>query len=340
MSRWNDTVLFIDGFSGPGEYSGGERGSPLIALATLAGHSHKDKMNGAIHFIFIEEQQDRADHLRELIDNQLLDLPSSTEWQIVTNSFESAMRPVLDDLEQTNRVLPPSFVMIDPFGIKDVRMTTLQALLQNDKTEVYVSFMYSFINRFLESPEFEEHLDNLFGSPKWRDAPKADEDDESRKDFLFDLFKRQLKGAGAKHVVHFELYRNKQLVYAIFFASGSLDGCDKMKGAIWSATEGTPFRFHGEQAQQTMFGSDFTESIHLPQFAEEVRAEFGHREEVTIEEITRFAMSDATIFHSGQLKRKTLKPMEERGELEVLSSPRKRRGAFPDGTRLRILSAS
>src|SRR5437868_3544213 len=32
MARWNGRILFIDGFAGPGEYSTGEDGSPIIAL--------------------------------------------------------------------------------------------------------------------------------------------------------------------------------------------------------------------------------------------------------------------------------------------------------------------
>ena len=32
MTRWNGRVLFIDAFTGPGEYSRGEPGSPIIAL--------------------------------------------------------------------------------------------------------------------------------------------------------------------------------------------------------------------------------------------------------------------------------------------------------------------
>ena len=38
---------------------------------------------------------------------------------------------------------------------------------------------------------------------------------------------------GAQYVVRFELYEGEQLVYAIFFGTKSLDGCDKMKQAIW-----------------------------------------------------------------------------------------------------------
>ena len=31
LGRWNDRLLFVDGFAGPGEYDGGEKGSPCCA---------------------------------------------------------------------------------------------------------------------------------------------------------------------------------------------------------------------------------------------------------------------------------------------------------------------
>jgi three-Cys-motif partner protein len=41
MVRWNNRVLFIDGFAGPGEYSRGEDGSPVIVLKAARDHTHK-----------------------------------------------------------------------------------------------------------------------------------------------------------------------------------------------------------------------------------------------------------------------------------------------------------
>jgi three-Cys-motif partner protein len=38
LTSWNGRVLFVDAFAGPGEYSGGEPGSPVIALRALINH--------------------------------------------------------------------------------------------------------------------------------------------------------------------------------------------------------------------------------------------------------------------------------------------------------------
>lgn len=38
LGSWSERILFIDGFTGPGEYESGEEGSPLIAIGTLREH--------------------------------------------------------------------------------------------------------------------------------------------------------------------------------------------------------------------------------------------------------------------------------------------------------------
>ena len=74
-------------------------------------------------------------------------------------------------------------------------------------------------------------------------------DAETRKELLFDLYKTQLKRRGARYVVHFELYEGQQLVYAIFFGTQDLKGCDKMKQAIWKVDPFGSFRFRGGQLE-------------------------------------------------------------------------------------------
>ena len=61
MSFANSRVLFIDGFAGPGEYAGGEEGSPQIAMRALVDHSANIKAE--VVYYFIEKDAERAKHL-------------------------------------------------------------------------------------------------------------------------------------------------------------------------------------------------------------------------------------------------------------------------------------
>src|ERR1700688_2133158 len=62
LAKYNQRIVYLDGFSGPGRYSGGEPGSPIIALE--AAITHRANLAGEIVFFFIEEQVDRAAHLQ------------------------------------------------------------------------------------------------------------------------------------------------------------------------------------------------------------------------------------------------------------------------------------
>jgi hypothetical protein len=42
LSKYNSRLVLIDGFAGPGEYEGGEPGSPLIMLDAFLSHAYKD----------------------------------------------------------------------------------------------------------------------------------------------------------------------------------------------------------------------------------------------------------------------------------------------------------
>ena len=334
MTTWNGRVLFIDAFAGPGEYSGCEPGSPLVALRAFTEHSARKRMKGNINYLFIEKDPNRCGHLRDVLRNFEPEIPENCRFQVFNSTFDETLTDVLDRIDEQNKRLAPSFVMIDPFGVSDTPMKTIGRILSNPKSEVYVSFMFNHINRFKEHPNFERHLDELFGCSEWRHGLGITNSVE-RKDFFFGLYKRQLKSAGAKQVLHFELYEGQRLVYAIFFGTQNLEGCDKMKQAIWKVAPFGDYRFHGGQNSQLTFGTDLLDFSPLEKALHE---EFGPKGWTRIEDMTRFVKSDATEYHSGHLKLKTLNPMEKRGEVEAKQGSRKRPCTYPDGTELRFVN--
>lgn len=66
-------ILYIDGFSGPGEYVDGEVGSPVIALETAL--SYNPPLRARVHFLFVDKDERRAEHLRTLVGQ--MSLPSN-----------------------------------------------------------------------------------------------------------------------------------------------------------------------------------------------------------------------------------------------------------------------
>ena len=311
LGRWNRRIVFIDGFAGPGQYRGGEFGSPIIALDCV--DQHKSSVNlreTEVVCIFIEEREDRAAHLRSLLDQR--DKVDSITTSVLNGTFDDHMTEMLDYIDEQNLRLAPAFVMIDPFGVKGNSMALIERILTNEKSECFISFMYEPIRRFHAQPEFEPHLTDLFGTEDWKQCLSMDESDEKKR-FLHDLFKGSLKSHGAKYVVHFEVWRGQRHIYTLYFATGHERGCNLMKQAIWKVVPDGSFEFRGHnQLQGVLFGPE----VDTSPLASQLKERFGINP-TPIEAIERFVMTDETVFHTGHLRQRTLQPLEREGLIQV-----------------------
>ena len=323
-------ALFADVFAGPGEYSGGEFGSPIIALNGLAEHAHHDVMTGHLDYIFVEEDVERFRHLDKLIDSRRGSLPAFCKISTFNKTYHTAFPKLIELLEADSSV--PAFVMIDPFGVSGVFIDQVEKLMTYPSTEVYVSFMYREINRFASQPEFTEHLDKPFGCRDWILALDIEDSTARRKSF-HEIYERQLRKVGAKYVLPFELYDGNRHVYTLFFATQNSQGCDKMKQAMWKVAPFGDFRFTGGMDRQFMLGPDIVD--YAPLKADLLSA-FGIDNFVQIESVERFIRSDGTLFHSGHYK-KVLADLERAGRVQVKEGTRKRRGSFPSDTTLKFI---
>jgi three-Cys-motif partner protein len=330
LSSKNSRVLFIDGFAGPGEYVGGEEGSPQIALRALVEHSASIKAE--VVYWFIETEPDRVEHLKTVVDGWRTKLPSLTKVEVVAGSFDETMKGIFDYLDEQKSKLAPAFVMIDPFGISGTPMSVVRKLLKHPRCEIYFSLMYEPLNRFATRPEFIPHLDELFGCQDWRELAKNKNSEQRRKD-LYDLYEEQLRDAGAKHVINFDIFDGNRLKYSIFFASQHEVGADRMKQAIWKAAPQGDFAFHGSRTPQL----ELVASPNFEPLKDQLMRQFSDGKWHGIVEIMNFVMSDETDYHSGQVKTKTLKPMELAGQVTVDPATRQRAGTYPDGCRLKFL---
>ena len=287
-------VVFIDGFAGPGEYAGGEPGS----------------------------------HLKQLLSAQ--SLPANCRVEVATADFEQRMTDLLDKIPP-GKHLVPAFVMLDPFGVSGAPMSLVRRLLGRGKAEIYASFMYEFIDRFKSTVEFESPLDELYGTPDWRKGLTLN--GSQKRAFFFELYATQLRLAGAKHVLRFDLYRHGHLIYAIFFATKHAKGSDVMKQAMWKVAPFGDFSFHGGHDSQLILGLDTVDYTPLRRILLE---RFRGKDWVSIDDLVDFVASDQTDFYTGQLKKHVLVPMENAGQVEVDPKTRQRARTYPPGTRLRL----
>jgi three-Cys-motif partner protein len=105
LGKHNRRLVYLDGFSGPGRYTGGEPGSPIVALESAL--THRANLSAQLVFLFIEERLDRADYLEAEIAK--LQCPSRFKIGIERGSFSDKTGAILDDLAGAGSRLAPTF---------------------------------------------------------------------------------------------------------------------------------------------------------------------------------------------------------------------------------------
>jgi three-Cys-motif partner protein len=327
-------VVIIDGFAGPGEYKGGEEGSPIIAIKAVRDHQAFRKFKGKFALVFVEKDQERCRYLKEVAIPRLGTLPSNIVTWIRCGSFDESMSEVLDALEAKGSRLAPSFTFIDPFGFSDTPMSIVARLLGQPYSEVLVTLMVENINRFLEHPNEAvlHHYDDLFGDSGWRQLREHPD----RLNALGDFYKAQLLIRGAKFVWSFRMLDNgNRPIYDLFFGTKNIEGLKKMKRAMWGVDPVGGFRFSDRVASDqnlVLFGPE----ADITALKRMLLDQFGTRT-ATIEEVEEWVLVE-TPYHEGHIRQKTLLPLEREGRIAYVPPPdRSKRGHYPPRCRLRFL---
>lgn len=314
-------ILYIDGFAGPGEYKGGEAGSPLIALDTAL--EHKSQLKAKLHFLFVEKDDRRADRLRKQVALRTLPL----NFSVVVEggvTFEAAFERRFPEFVRNGRLIP-TFAFIDPFGWTGAPFRLVKQILAHRNCEVFVNFMYEEINRFIGHPDQVANFNSFFGTDEWKRCVTAS-DPRTRNRCLHDLYLQQLH-TGAAYVRSFEMSNARDVKdYYLFYATNKLLGLKKMKEAMWKADKSGEFRFSDATDPNQLVL--FEKTPNLPALRERVIAAFSGKE-APVGEIEKFVLVD-TPFRKAHYKG-ILTALEKTGQMKIVNAaPGRRIGTFRD----------
>ena len=331
MARWNGRVVYIDGFAGPGRYSKGEDGSPVVVLKAARDHAYPVKTE--LVCIFVEDDPDRYSHLKHVLDELAVSLPNYIKWQVVPGKFDEHLTNTFKIIDTQKQAVAPTLVFIDPFGFSHTPFKTISNILKNSRCEVLVNFMYEEVNRFLSVEKHSGDYDQLFGTAQWRSVMNLSGAAQRRK-ALHDIYLSQLKTA-AQYVHSFEmLNQGNSTDYFLFFATNNLKGLEKMKEAMWKVDDTGSFQFSDHKDARGLL-SLFSEHPNLEPLRESILKTFSGKQ-VSIEDLRNWVIAE-TEFLPKHLKGPVLAPMEEDGEVSVVNaSPKRRKGTFSDGTILKF----
>jgi len=125
-------LLYIDGFSGPGEYSTGEKGSPIVALETAL--SHRANLGSTeLVFIFIDRDPARMKHLQGLLGGY--ELPGNIRYSCHTSEFSVVFGKLMKHMGSPGSRLAPTFLFIDPFGVSGIHHDHIRQLMSHETCE-------------------------------------------------------------------------------------------------------------------------------------------------------------------------------------------------------------
>ena len=154
---------YVDSHAGRGWYSGGEPGSPIIAMKV--GQELHDYRDDPVYLecYNVEYDEENFDSLEHEIDAVRRRHPSVG----VSNFFGPFQ-------EHSNEILAripsgdPTFVFIDPFGYRGVELQEVLRFLQRPRSEVFVTFMSDLIGRYMTDPNRGEAMKKIFDTDEWR----------------------------------------------------------------------------------------------------------------------------------------------------------------------------
>ncbi|MBI2917180.1 MAG: three-Cys-motif partner protein TcmP [Chloroflexi bacterium] len=322
-------LAYIDGFAGPGRYSKGEDGSPIIALK--AALENADRIGSKVTFLFVEEREDRAATLQDIVDEMRTEIPTRFTVKVEGGrTFEQAARAFLMQYTEQGTPPPPTFAFIDPFGWTGIPFSLVEAILSYRSCEVLVTFMYEEINRFIGHPDQAGNFDSFFGTTEWRTAiALATSRDRNR--YLHNLYLNQLRqSAKAQYARSFEMRNDRDVAdYYLFYATNSMLGLKKMKESMWRVDPSGEFTFSDvtDPRQLVLFAKEPQFDILRPRIVERFRGR-----EVMVRDVEEFVVAE-TAFRETHYKRQVLRQMELATPpllFPVDPPPNRAPGTYPD----------
>ena len=153
-------MLYIDGFSGPGIYTGGEPGSPVIALEVA-----KECANGKrVSIVCSEERSDRAERLREEVEKT--GCSSNIIVSVSCGTFIDTFSKLLNENNPLHRC--PTFTLIDPCGFSGIPYSLISRLMGRESSECLITLVADSLNRWVEDSRdsISSHIFDAFGTDK------------------------------------------------------------------------------------------------------------------------------------------------------------------------------
>ena len=242
-------LLFVDGFAGPGQYSTGEPGSPIVAINAILDHSLS--MPKRVRFRLIEHREDRFNILCQQTESLRPRIDASDKVIVdppVHGDCETEILKLIAERETARVPLGPALFFLDQFGYANVPMSLIQAVMAHPQCEVLSYLNCKRMNAYLSDETKWPTITAAYGDDSW--MPAMEMQGAERQRHLIETYKDRIRSlARVDHVWSFAMFgKNNELIYWLIFSTNSLKGLEQMKKAMWKADDTGSFRFSDRAA--------------------------------------------------------------------------------------------
>jgi three-Cys-motif partner protein len=317
-------LKFVDAFAGPGVYSKGEKGSPVLTLE--AALSHSLQLPVPVEFIFVENHSGRCatlDGELQKYTDQIRNSPHVVVRPPICGDSETVLNSMLNSAQTSGRRFGPALVFLDQFGYTDVPMRLINRIMSCPQCEVLSYLFWRELDRFISDPTKHGGITAAFGGEQWK--PAIEMGGQHRAAFFRDQYLETLKrSGGAKYVWPFSMFdENGKLLYWLFFSTNSLDGLYHMKRAMWTVDQTGGFAYSDKEGlDQLKLLKTFTDAWLAEELAKRLSGQTR-----AVEQIEEFVLVETPCY----LFKKALAMLEKAGRATPVRPPPDRQpGTYPD----------
>ncbi len=246
----NRRLLYVDGFAGAGEYRDDVPGSPLVAIKTVAQHSHQ--FNVPIEFIFIEKRKDRIEHLRDLISTKKYSTfgPNQLDVKAIEGECEAEVLLLIEETRRKSEKLGPALFFLDQFGYSSFSMNLVRQILHEDVCEVFSYLNWNLLHPFMTDDTKWAGINKAFGGEEWKSVLGLS--GHAKEERFRDVYTTALQErGGAKYTFPFAMKDfNDRVIYWLFFSTNNIHGLEAMKKAMWAVDRSGGFEFSDKHSTQ------------------------------------------------------------------------------------------
>jgi len=227
LSRESERIGYVDLFCGPGQYSTGEKSTPLLILEkAIADLSLRQKLVTLFNDVSPDYTRALQHGIRELpgIDS-LRYRPEVTTREVDAQYAE--------EFEKVRRI--PALTFVDPWGYRGVSRRLLASIIKDFGSECIFLFNYNRVNMAIEDEKKEEHIEELLGEGRVATLRSqiAPLRSRAREAQVLRAVGEAISGIGGKYLVPFRFgWKNGRTSHYVCFVTKHHLGCEIMKDVM------------------------------------------------------------------------------------------------------------